>query len=283
MPAVPAYFDGLIAGFERGQAGRFVHLGAWAAQPLPDAPDDAAAFERAQHRLNDQLLAMAALADGQRVVDVGCGFGGTLAAVDASHRGMTLLGLNIDPRQLAICASLRPAPGNTMIWLQADACGLPLADASVDRLLCIEAMFHFSSRRRFFAEAARVLAPGGVMVASDILLSALPAPAGDGDGDGDDDEAEAEADRRIRSEVQPGLGPWPDFWGADADHRALARAAGLACVSWVDAADATLPSHRHTAPAGAAARDAVGRAAATLAWLHRVGRLRYPLMRFDLA
>ena len=278
MPAVPAYFDGLIAGFERGQVGRFVHLGDWEAPPQPASPDDPAAFERAQRRLNDRLLAMAGIADGQRVADVGCGFGGTLAAVDAGHRGMTLLGLNIDPRQLAVCASLRPAPGNTLAWIQADACALPLADASVDRLLCIEAMFHFSSRRRFFAEAARVLAPGGVMVASDILLSALPAPAGDGDGDD-----EAEADRRIRSEVQPGLGPWPDFWGADADHRALARAAGLACVSWVDAADATLPSHRHTAPAGAAARDAVGRAAATLAWLHRVGRLRYPLMRFDLA
>ena len=38
-------------------------------------------------------------------------------------------------------------------------------------VLSIEAMFHFAARRRFFAEAARVLRPGGVLVASDIVLT----------------------------------------------------------------------------------------------------------------
>jgi len=47
-------------------------------------------------------------------------------------------------------------------------CRLPFPDASFNHVLCVEAMFHFASRRTFFAEAARVLKPGGAMVASDI-------------------------------------------------------------------------------------------------------------------
>lgn len=261
----PRYFDGLIDAFRAGRVGRFVHLGAWDDPPTSATMAEPGAFERAQARLNDRLLALADLADGQCVADVGCGFGGTLEAVDARHRDMALVGINIDGRQLAICRSLRARRDNTLRWMRADACALPLADASVERVLCFEAMFHFGSRRRFFMEAARVLVPGGVLVASDILLRAAPGGA----------------DAALQRTVCEGFGPWPDFWGADADHRALAAEAGLACTDYFDVADATLPSHVFTAPSGAPPRGLVGRASAALAMLHRSGRLRYPLARFE--
>lgn len=265
QPGVPPYFDGLIAAFWQGQAGRFVHLGCWDQPPAASALRAPGAFEQAQQRLNGRLLDLAELADGQTVLDVGCGFGGTLAAVDGPWRQMSLIGLNIDPRQLEVCASLRPAAGNTMHWLVADACALPLADASVDRLLCFEAMFHFASRRRFFAEAARVLVPGGLLVASDIEL-ALP------------DEAAGGAPA-LRRAIVDGFGPWPDLDGADTDHQALAAAAGLQLTRCVDATSATLPSHVFTSPASGTARNPIGRAAAALAALHHAGRLHYELLQ----
>ena len=271
MQRPPPYFDGLIAAFHAGRVGRFVHLGAWDEPPNPDALADRDAFERAQRRLNERLLALAGLADGLRVLDVGCGFGGTLEAVDELYGRMVLVGLNLDSRQLAICRSLQPHGGNDLSWVLADACALPLGQASIDRLLCFEAMFHFESRRQFFREASRVLSASGVMVVSDIVLR----PAAHG--------ADRAADAELSRTVSQGFGVWPDFWGADADHRELGAAAGLVCTHYTDIAEATLPSHLFTAPRGAASQDAVGRAAAGLAMLHRAGRLSYVAARFERA
>ena len=49
----------------------------------------------------------------------------------------------------------------TASLVQARAEDLPFPDASFDRLFCVNALHHFSDRQRFFAEARRVLKPGG--------------------------------------------------------------------------------------------------------------------------
>lgn len=255
VPAtVPAYFDRMIDALRRGEGTRWVHLGHWDAPPRPEEAAARGAFTRAQARLDEVLLGMADLRDGQRVLDVGCGFGASLDAVNRAFSGMRLAGVNIDPRQLALCRTLEARRGNRIGWHEADACRLPFADASFDRVLCIEAMFHFASRHAFFAEAARVLAPGGLLVASDIVLDAH-------------DPVIAE-----------GFGPWPE---AEADHCALAETAGLRCDAVVDATLNTLPSHRYTTPSSPAPQaDAPVRAALALRRLHEDGRLRYLYLRF---
>jgi cyclopropane fatty-acyl-phospholipid synthase-like methyltransferase len=265
---VPPYFDYLIEAFHRGEAGRYVHLGYWS--DSPDAPGEN--FATAQQRLDEKLTAMAGLEAGQVILDAGCGFGGTLGSLNRHYSGMRLVGVNVDRRQLDICRMQQPASGNRFEWHEADACRLPFPDQSFDRVLCIEAMFHFRSRREFFLEAARVLKPGGALVGSDITIArsaqALEAPG-----------------FCIEAPLQDGYGPWPDFWGDDADHMALSVAAGLRVVALQDATANTLPSHRFTAPQDADescdAGNSARRAALMLRRLHRDGYLSYWLFRFD--
>jgi SAM-dependent methyltransferase len=61
----------------------------------------------------------------------------------------------------------------------ADAVRLPFADSTFDGLICVEAAFHFPSRAAFFAEAVRVLRPGGILTMSDVTMERLPRTLGD--------------------------------------------------------------------------------------------------------
>lgn len=136
---------------------RYVHWGYWA-NPA-SATRDLGEFAAAMERLNTEIVDAARPADGQAVLDAGCGFGGTLASLQRRFKSTDLTGVNIDPRQLKLARLQVPGPR----FIEGDACALPLPDASFDRVLAVECIFHFPSRAKFLREAARVLKPGGLL------------------------------------------------------------------------------------------------------------------------
>lgn len=266
---VPKYFDDIVESFDVNRSHRFVHLGYW-----PDgspAMRSGSEFEVAQARLNEFVVGRAALESGDRVLDVGCGLGGTLAYLNEHLDDMRLVGVNIDERQLQLCRTLKARGSNRLQWQLADACQLPFPDNSFDCVLSIEAMFHFTSRRQFFSEVFRVLKPQGRFVATDMVieksLTDLQVPG-----------------FLFEAILSDGYGPWPEFWAASQCHALIAEQVGLEELEWLDISSQTVASHEFTVPQNASEQFDTGqkavRAAMALRWLHQQGHLKYVAMTF---
>jgi SAM-dependent methyltransferase len=156
-PAATVY-DSLGGEFFLSPAPGWLNLGLW------EGRGDSSEAEEAVVRLASLLAAE--LPHGSDVVDVANGLGAQDLVVRSVAQPSSLVAVNITESQLRSGrARLNEA---SALPLVADATRLPLATNSADGIISIEAAFHFHSRPYFFAEARRVLRPGGVLSMSDV-------------------------------------------------------------------------------------------------------------------
>jgi MPBQ/MSBQ methyltransferase len=105
------------------------------------------------------------LPPGSRVLDVGCGIGGS-ARILARDYGFDVLGISISPGQIARARALTPAELSCRFAVM-DALDLELPDASFDAVWSVEAGPHMPDKQRYADELLRVLRPGGHLAVAD--------------------------------------------------------------------------------------------------------------------
>lgn len=175
------YFDYLLASLEENDNvveksfGRHVHWGYWEHPGQAELTADD--FAIAAENLTEKIYTTANITDSCRVLDVGCGFGGTIASLNENFSSMELLGLNLDERQLKRARKMvQPVGQNKIQFQQGNACALPFPDSSFDVVLAVECIFHFPDRKKFIEEAHRVLKPGGYLAISDFVPGKILRP-----------------------------------------------------------------------------------------------------------
>jgi SAM-dependent methyltransferase len=155
-----------------------------------------------------------------RVVDLGSGLGGPARTI-AELTGCTVTGVDLTPEFCEVATALSEWTGlsDRTRFLVADATATGLPDASVDAALTVHVAMNIPDKEALYAEAFRLLVPGGRFVAYDVLQ-----------GEGG----------QVRYPVPWANDPSTSFLATVEEMRALLPAAGFDVTAEVDSSEESL-------------------------------------------
>src|SRR5579859_1009243 len=125
--------------------------------------------EEAQEQLIRELISRAEIRRGARILDVGCGLGGTAIYLNKAL-GASVTGITISPTQIAIGSNLARHCGADVRLVLMDAETIEMNDR-FDIVWSVEAISHLNEKRNFFHSLARLLDSGGKLVIADWFRS----------------------------------------------------------------------------------------------------------------
>lgn len=160
-----AYYDGPADQIYRTIWGDNIHLG------IPR--DGQVAYDHidAMEHTNEIMAGFIKLTPESTVLDLGCGYGSSARYLALNYK-CHVTGTNISDKELQV-ASERAAEANLsnlLLFEYGDFHDLKYSDASFDVIWSQEAFLHGIDKNKILSECYRVLAPGGILAFTDILV-----------------------------------------------------------------------------------------------------------------
>ena len=213
--AVGRYYDTTLDLYE-DLWGEHVHHGYWDPGETPGA--NGADRHAATDRLVRELVSFAGVPPGSSVLDVGSGIGGPALHL-AGALGCTVDGVTLSAAQVERARQKAEAAGlaGRARFRQVDAMCTGYPDASFDVVWALESVMHMPDLAAFFAEALRLLRPGGVLAVANWTLRDGGLDAGE----------QALVGQILRHQVIASFASVPE-------HERLAHAAGFTAVVTAD-------------------------------------------------
>ena len=153
---------------EFGQFSFFLNYGY-----VPDHHPQYARVQLPDHYLNKNSVRLALELVGdcdiaeRRVLDVGCGRGGTVFVMHRFFAPRSITGIDLSTAAISFCHKTHRHRG--VSFLEADAETLPFQEKSFQIVTNVESSHSYPDIESFYREVFRVLAPGGYFLYTDLL------------------------------------------------------------------------------------------------------------------
>ncbi|GBF99015.1 S-adenosyl-L-methionine-dependent methyltransferase [Raphidocelis subcapitata] len=144
--------------------GEHIHLG-WYTEEERAAGWWKADFKAAKLRFTEEMYRFSGAKAPRRILDVGCGFGGSSRWLAAQFPDAEVVGITLSKKQVERGTQLAKERGlNNVTFRVMDALAMEFEDGAFDFVWACESGEHMPDKRKYVEEMTRVLAPGGHMV-----------------------------------------------------------------------------------------------------------------------
>jgi len=213
--------------------GEHIHLGYYAENERKGPFYGGKDFIEAKYDFIDRMLDFAKADAPQKVLDVGCGIGGTSRYIAKKFPEASVTGITISPEQQRRATQLAEerGVGNAKFEL-CDALDMKYEDNSFDLVWACESGEHMPDKEKYVQEMTRVLKPGGRIVIATWCQRETP----------------PEFTPKERKTLDYLYGEWthPYFISIEEYQRIMDRTGSLSEIVIDDWATETIPAWRHS-------------------------------------